>query len=390
MVFAPSRVSLLVVLAVLARTELAFGQADDSQPAQGAVPSGASGGLIKPAEPPANQPKKPVIVFPELTHFEHAEYPPDAEKAGLQADVLLKLTIDRDGKVTKVVVTEPAGNGFDQAAQAAALKFTFTPATRDGVPVPVVIPSRYSFTLTAKLGAEVPVAPSTGNLSGVVRLADSGNAPLAGAAVTVTLPDGTQQVVTTDEAGKWQIANLPPGRYKVHVESPGFQPVDNQEEVGVGEETEATYRLAPVTEGIEISVEGERPPREVTRRTLERREIDRIPGTGGDALRSLQSLPGVARPPGLAGLLIVRGSSPNDTQVYADGTLLPLIYHFGGLSSVIPTELLDKIDFYPGNFSTKYGRVQGGIVDVALRSPDTQCLGDYGTQTDKKGCFHGM
>ena len=354
MVFAPSRISWLVVVAVLARSELALAQADDSQTAQGAVPSGASGGLIKPAEPPKDQPKKPVIVFPELTHFEHADYPPDAEKAGLQGDVLLKLTIDRDGHVTKVVVTEPAGNGFDEAAQAAALKFTFTPATRDGVPVPVVIPYRYSFTLTAKPGSEAPLpAPTTGNLSGVVRLADSTNAPLAGAVVTVTLPDGTKQTVTTDEAGKWQIVNLPPGRYKVHVESPGFQPADNQEEVGAGEETEATYRLAPATEGIEISVEGERPPREVTRRTLERREIDRIPGTGGDALRSLQSLPGVARPPGLAGLLIVRGSSPNDTQVYADGTLLPLIYHFGGLSSVIPTELLDKIDFYPGNFSAE-------------------------------------
>src|SRR5450631_2858347 len=136
MVFAPNRVSLLVVLSVLARTGLASAQADGSQTGQGAVPSGASGALIKPAEPPKDQPKKPVIVLPELTHFEHAEYPAQAEKAGLQADVLLKLTIDRDGKVTKAEVQDPAGNGFDEAAQAAALKFTFTPATRDGVPVP--------------------------------------------------------------------------------------------------------------------------------------------------------------------------------------------------------------------------------------------------------------
>src|SRR5882724_11879376 len=211
MVFASRRVSSLVVVAVLARTGLASAEADDSQTApQGAVPGGDSGALIKPAEPPKDQSKKPVIVFPELTHFEHAAYPPDAEKAGLQADVLLKLTIDRDGNVTKVVVTEPAGNGFDEAAQAAALKFTFTPATRDGVPVPVVIPYRYSFTLSVKPGAEAPAAPSTGNLSGVVRLADSTGSPLAGAAVTVTLLDGTQQHVTSDEAGKWQIANVPP------------------------------------------------------------------------------------------------------------------------------------------------------------------------------------
>ena len=71
---------------------------------------------------------------------------------------------------------------------------------------------------------------------------------------------------------------LPPGKYKVRVESPGFQSLENQEEVGLGEETEAIYRLAPVSEGIEITVQGERPPREVTRRTIERREIDRIPG----------------------------------------------------------------------------------------------------------------
>jgi TonB family protein len=390
MFFAPRRVSLLVVLAVLGRTRLASAQAAAAAPDQGAVPSGASGAIVKPAEPPKADPKKPVIVLPVLTHFEHAEYPPEAEKAGLQADVVLKLTIDRNGTVTKAEATPPVGNGFDEAAQAAALKFTFTPATRDGVPVPVVISYKYSFTLSAPAPSAAPLPPPRlGNLAGVVRLAES-NTPLAGATVTFTLPDGTQQVVTTDEAGKWQIPDLPPGHYQVHVESPGFQPVDNQEDVVVGEETNAVYRLAPLATGIEITVQGERPPREVTRRTIERREIERIPGTSGDALRSLQSLPGVARPPGLAGLLIVRGSSPNDTQVYADGTLLPLIYHFGGLSSVVPTELLDKIDFYPGNFSAKYGRVQGGIVDVGLRSPDTQCLGDYGVATDKKGCFHGL
>jgi outer membrane receptor protein involved in Fe transport len=48
---------------------------------------------------------------------------------------------------------------------------------------------------------------------------------------------------------------------------------------------------------------------------------------------------------------------------------VPIIYHFGGLSSVVPTEMLEKIDFYPGNFSSEYGRAMGGIVDVGLRSP---------------------
>jgi hypothetical protein len=92
----------------------------------------------------------------------------------------------------------------------------------------------------------------------------------------------------------------------------------------------------------------------------------------------------------MAGILIVRGSAPQDTLTFIDGEDVPLIYHFGGLSSVVPTELLDRIDFYPGNFSARYGRVQGGIVDVALRSPNTNCRGPYGKPTDRKGCYHGF
>src|SRR5688572_31642293 len=93
---------------------------------------------------------------------------------------------------------------------------------------------------------------------------------------------------------------------------------------------------------------------------------------------------------GLAGLLIVRGSAPDGTGYYIDGGDVPLIYHFGGLSSVVPTELLDRIDFYPGNFSARYGRVMGGIVDVALLSPDIKCYDDSGKVLDETGCYHGL
>src|SRR5262249_34674841 len=68
---------------------------------------------------------------------------------------------------------------------------------------------------------------------------------------------------------------------------------------------------------------------------------------------------------------------------------VPLIYHFGGLTSVLPTELLDKIDFYPGNFSARYGRVNGGIVDAKLRAPDTRCYTkDKKVDPSRNDCFH--
>ena len=67
-----------------------------------------------------------------------------------------------------------------------------------------------------------------------------------------------------------------------------------------------------------------------------------------------------------SGQLVVRGSAPEDTTIFVEGVDVPLVYHFGGVSSVIPTELLEKIDFYPANYSSVYGRGMGGMVDVGL------------------------
>jgi TonB family protein len=376
----------LASLALLSLSGTAIAQDDESRGSEGAVPRGPGGAVVREA-PPEPAPKPANIVMPRQTKFVQATYPPQAEAQGLQGEVTLNLDIDKAGKVSKVTVAQPLGHGFDEAAQAAAMGFEFEPATRDGTPIPVRIQYRYRFTLTEK-PVEAP-PPTTGNLGGMLRIAGP-NIPLAGGTVVVTGPDGKELRTQTDEGGRWHFEGIPPGAYRVALSADGFSPIGLTEHVEAGQATDVTYLLSPEVKGVEVTVQGTLPPREVTKRTIERREMSRIPGTSGDALRSIQSLPGVARPPGLAGLLIVRGSGPQDTQVFVDGAGIPLIYHFGGLSSAIPTELLDKIDFYPGNFSARYGQVNGGIIDVSLREPNTRCYGDYGKPTNKEGCFHGM
>lgn len=357
---------------------------------EGAVPRGAGSAVVRKA--PDEGQAAPKIEMPKLVKYVDPVYPKEAEEQGLAASVVLTLQIDKTGKVTQVEVTEPVGHGFDEAAQQAAMQLEFEPATRDGKPIPVKINYRYNFTLKeVEKKAEEQKPPTVGNLGGTI-LISGVEVPLAAAEVVVTGPNGAAHRTTTDAQGKWTVENVPPGKYEVHVSSGGFDPLDAEEDVAAGEATDVKYRLAPtkVKGAIEVTVQGERPQREVTRRTIERREMERVPGTSGDALRSIQALPGVARPPGFAGLLIVRGSAPQDTSTFVDGTPVPLIYHFGGLTSVFPTELLDRIDFYPGNFSARYGQYMGGIVDVGLREPNTRCNGDYSTPTDKYGCFHGL
>ncbi|MEM6961254.1 MAG: TonB-dependent receptor, partial [Myxococcota bacterium] len=77
------------------------------------------------------------------------------------------------------------------------------------------------------------------------------------------------------------------------------------------------------------------------------------------------------RPPFGSGQLILRGSAPADSQVFLDGVPVPLLYHFGGLTSFLPSPLVDRIDFFPSNFSVRYGRRIGGVVEVRARPPRT-------------------
>ncbi|HMA96091.1 MAG TPA: TonB-dependent receptor [Polyangiaceae bacterium] len=347
-----------------------------------------------PDAPPEDAPAaRPQVTPPKLIQFAPADYPPEAQKAGLAAEVVLRLTVDEQGNVTDAEVTAPVGNGFDEAAQQAALKFKFEPATRNGTPMKAKILYRYAFTLAAPEPdqAAPPPPPTVGNLSGLLRIAGA-DVALAGAEVEIKTPSGETLKQVSDAAGKFALEGVAPGTYHLKVTSPGFAAVEMDETVVVGEATEVMYRLAPEAEQgvLEVTVTGERPPREVTRRTIERREIERIPGTSGDAIRSIESLPGVARPPGFAGILIVRGSYPEDTQTYLDGSEIPLIYHFGGLRSVFPTELIERIDFYPGNYGAKYGRGMGGIVDVGLKSPETRCKDEKGNFSERRGCHHGI
>jgi TonB family protein len=345
-------------------------------PTETSVPRGASGALLKEEKPPPTPPDQEGITMPKPKGALTPTYPPEALKEGIEGKVTLAVSVDKEGHVTKVDVLEPAGHGFDEALVEAVKKIEFTPAKKpDGTPFAARFRFSYPFTIVNVVKPPPPPGAAAAEqkaaiLSGTV-LVFGTEAPIAGA--TLTVEGGGE--ARTDETGAFSFGDLGAGQYRIKVSAPGYDPLEIEEQLAAGEATEAKYRLLPRSRGIEVTVKGERPPREVTKHTLDENEIEHIPGTNGDALRSLQNLPGVARPPGILGVLIVRGSSPQDTQIFIDGTLVPLVYHFGGLSSVVPTEILDKIDFYPGNFGSEYGRAQGGIVDVGLRSPKPEYHG---------------
>jgi TonB family protein len=312
-------------------------------------------------------PREPVVVSPRPKVDAGVLFPAQAlrEHFAQAVNVDLVLLVEADGHVSEAKVVAPVGHAFDEAAVLAAQKIVFEPATRDGRPIAVRVKYRYVF------------SPPAATLAGEVRLRVS-DLPVAEAEVTVRDSSSNERTTLTSPSGKWSISDLPAGRVHVKVRAKGALPTESDELLEAGRETNVVLRLAPEASAAPpgpaetvIVVKAARPAREVSKRTLSSDEIRHSAGTQGDALLSVQNLPGIARPPPFSGALVVRGSAPDDTLVMIDGTEVPLAFHFGGLSSVVPTELVDQIDFYPGNFSARYGRAMGGIVDTSLRAPKT-------------------
>ncbi len=316
---------------------------------------------------------QPVVTPPAVTTYVKAEHPEGA--AGREAAVELEVVVGEDGRVRDARVLTPVGDGFDEAALAAIRQFIFTPATKDGQPVAAKIQYRYTFRVETPPPKAVV---TTGRIEGRL-LSRLDNAPLSGVEVVVTGSDAKPHRATTDETGTFTVSELPAGGYHIAIRALDHVAFAQDEQVVAGEAAAVTYRLTP----IETIADGgsfgavakiDAPTREITRRSIEAAEMTKLAGTRGDALRGLELLPGVARPPGPLGMIIVRGSAPTDSQVFLDGEPVQQLFHFGGLTSFVSGSLLQRIDLYPGNFSTRYGRKIGGIVEVELRDPRTDRL----------------
>jgi TonB family protein len=319
--------------------------------------------VVAPASPPAQQ---TLTRAPVLLHFVEAVYPEEARAAGLEAKVLLEVDLSAQGEVTRAVVLVPAGHGFDEAALQAVRQFRFSPAEVDNKPAAVRIQYGYDFVLTPVAQQVAQQGPV--NLEGTVRERGT-RRPVAGA--EVALPE-LQLATTTDAQGRFSFRDVPPGRHTVLVAAGGYEKFSTAETSTPGKALRVTYYLLHIFfSPYETVVRADKEKKDETEYSISQAEVERIPGTYGDALKVVQNLPGVARAPFNGGLIAIRGTSPQDSGIFLDGERLPILFHFGGLTAVYNSELLQSVDYLPGNFPPYYGDILGGVVDVKSRNPKT-------------------
>jgi hypothetical protein len=369
------------------------------------------------AVPPPTLPPTKLETPPELVAGVDPTFPDDARAAGRAGDVLLRITIDDEGRVARVDVTATPGDddiarSLAWAAMGAALNFEFVPASfctwaygpDNKTPVEtcgqnksVAIDYKTTFALQTVVEEvaveEQAVTEAKGgvlNFEGVIREAATKD-PLEDVEVSLELPRPgvpatapieeryETRTTLTDDEGRFSFRAVPDGEHRVSYTRSGYEPAFSDETFTQKDKTSVVIYLTPrETNKFETVVRRRRAQKDVAKIALTRDEVRRVPGTFGDPIRVIENLPGLARAPFIGGALIVRGANPADSGVYFDGVEIPLLYHFGGLTSVVNAEFLEDISFYPGGFGAYYGRATAGIVDVSSRKLRLKGCRGYG------------
>ncbi len=101
--------------------------------------------------------------------------------------------------------------------------------------------------------------------------------------------------------------------------------------------------------------------------------LSTAPGSGGDPLRTLQSLPGFNYADDEEGLPAVRGSRPGDNYFQTDFAPTGYLFHTLGLSVFHP-DLIKTFNIYQSAYGPEFSGVNGGVFDIELREPKTDRL----------------
>ena len=350
------------------------------------------------AEAPAQLVPPKLIVGPQTF-----EYPPELLERDEppRGQITIEYVVGTDGVPFEIVVLESPDPALDPVAIAIVAALRYEPATYEGQPVEVKLslgfeveapvvpdaiePEPEPDTTTSEPQDDVELPPV--RITGRVREAGF-RTPIEGASV-LAIPAGDLPVgeirgtryeqpsepawtvqVLTDADGRYELRGVPEGKVRLVILASGYVRSDRVVELKPDKLLEIDAwprRDAANPYRTEVVVEREVMP-EVVEHSLALEEVQKIPGTQGDALKAISSFPGVARAPFGSGLLAIRGAAPEDSAVFLGYHEIPLLYHFGGLRSVFASEILAQIDFIPGNFDSRYGDAIGGIINVQPRA----------------------
>jgi len=219
---------------------------------------------------------------------------------------------------------------------------------------------------------------SKGFIIGQITERTSGQ-PIAGARISVK-----SGVETTSDADGYFRLEIEPGVYDLEISAGGFAPIiKNQIGVTGNRNTLLNVQLdITVSESVEVrsDIFAENVEQTVSNITLNREEIRQTPGSGGDPLRVINSLPAVSAASGEFADLIVRGGSAEENLTFVDNIPVQDFTYFtdkydgtrGGRASILAPDIFERAEFSAGGFGVRYGDKMSSALDISLREANRE------------------
>ncbi|CAN5240750.1 hypothetical protein BH20ACI2_BH20ACI2_11980 [soil metagenome] len=219
---------------------------------------------------------------------------------------------------------------------------------------------------------------SKGFVIGQITERTSGQA-VAGARISVK--NGVE--TTSDADGNFRL-EIESGVYDLEISAKGFAPIiKNQIGVTGNRNILLNVQLViTVSETVEVRSEifAENVEQTVSNVTLNREEIRQTPGSGGDPLRVINSLPAVSAASGEFADLIVRGGSAEENLTFIDNIPVQDFTYFtdkydgtrGGRAAILAPDIFERAEFSAGGFGVRYGDKMSSALDISLREANRE------------------
>lgn len=225
-------------------------------------------------------------------------------------------------------------------------------------------------------------AQATASIEGLI--SDQHGAVIAAAEITAQdLAIGVTRVVTTDVAGRYQIAALPIGDYRLEVRAKGFETrILELLRIEIGRKVTQDFQLevGDVSQTVTVIAAGDLIERATTSvgHVTDRRMVQELPLNGRYFLELGLLAPGSVTPPqgafssspmrGLGALTINTGGNREEAVNYLINGVSMNDLTFGSINFQPAITAIQEFKIDNSTFSAEFGTRSGAIVNIATRS----------------------
>jgi hypothetical protein len=173
-----------------------------------------------------------------------------------------------------------------------------------------------------------------------------------------------KQKAIIDASGSYRITVPVPGIYNLVIQSEGMKVYKGT--IILEQNTIKNFPLdVQILKSEGITITGRRDIQSVSRHTMNLQQMKEVPATFGDSMNAIASLPGVIRIGGdLFGPIVIRGGDFRGIKYTIDDIPINSPLHYGGLHSVINSNLIDQIDLYSSAFPAEIGQATSAVISI--------------------------